>query len=90
MFNLPIPAFDPADPIHAALAREAKRAEALAANVEIKEGEHFTRSRKRIREALIAGGIAPVIEALVAELIGVSPAASLAVNQTEAEHDDAD
>ena len=90
VFNLPIPAFDPADPIHAALAREAKRAEALAANVELKEGEHFTRSRKRIREALIAGGIAPVIETLVAELIGVSPAASLAVNETEAEHDDAD
>ena len=90
IFNLPIPAFNPGDPQHIALAREARRAETLAAKVELKEGEHFTSSRKRIRAALIASGIAPVIEALVAELIGVAPAASVPTDQPDPEHDDAD
>lgn len=90
VFNLPIPQFDSANPLHAALAREAKRAETLAAKVELKDGEHFTRARKRIREALIANGVAINIEALVAELIGVAPAASIAIDEPEVEHDDAD
>jgi hypothetical protein len=88
VFNLPIPLFDPADPLHTSLSKAAARAEKLAALVEIKDGEHFTRTRKRIRQALIANGIAGKIEALVAELLGTAPAAI--VSADEPEHDDAD
>jgi hypothetical protein len=35
----------------------------------LKEGEHFTRARKRIRDALIANGIAARIESMVAKLL---------------------
>ena len=90
VFNLPIPLFDPASPLHTALAKAAARAEKLAALVELKDGEHFTRSRKRIREALIANGIAGKIELLVAELIGTAPAAILDDDAADGDHDDAD
>ncbi|MBL0924257.1 MAG: N-6 DNA methylase [Sphingomonadaceae bacterium] len=90
VFNLPIPLFNANDPLHADLAKAAAKAEKLAAKVELKEGEHFTRTRKRIRLALIENGIAAKIEALVAELIGVAPAATVAGDDHEAEEADAD
>lgn len=91
VFNLPIPTFNPSDPLHTGLAKAAARAEKLAATVEIKEGEHFTRTRKRIRAALIDHGIAGKIETMVAELIGVEPVAIVATDTDEAiEETDAD
>ncbi len=69
MFNLPIPLFDAADPLHAALAAAAGRAGRVAAEVPLKEGEHFTRVRRRIRDALAEDGVAAEIDALVAELL---------------------
>lgn len=78
VFNLPIPTFDPKLPLHADLAKAAARAETAAARVDLKDGEHFTRARKRIRQALIADGVAGRIEALVARLIGTAPAGSMA------------
>lgn len=51
--------------------------------MELKEGEHFTRTRRRIRQALIADGVAGRIEAMVAELIGGTPVATLASDQPE-------
>jgi hypothetical protein len=41
----------------------------LSAVVEIKEGEHFTRTRRRIRNALSADGIAGHIDKLVTEIL---------------------
>lgn len=90
VFNLPIPLFIASDPLHANLAKAAAKAEKLAAKVEIKEGEHFTRTRKRIRQALIADGVAGKIEAMVAELIGVAPAATTEGDESETDQDDAD
>ena len=58
--------------------------------VELKEGEHFTRTRKRIRQALIANGVALEIEALVAQLIGVTPVPIVLSDDDEPEDDDAD
>ena len=69
MFNLPIPLFDPKSTLHRDLAGAAERSEAVAARVEIKEGEYFTRTRRRIREALRADGVADHIDKLVARLL---------------------
>jgi len=88
IFNLPIPLFDAKLPLHAALAKAGSKAETVAARVELKENEHFTRTRKRIRQALIGDGVAPRIEALVAQLIGVTVPATPSV--TDEEVDDAD
>lgn len=88
IFNLPIPLYDSKNALHRDLAAAAERAETLAARVELKEGEHFTRTRRRIRRALIEQGLAGRIEAMVAELIGVAPAAS--VTATTEDGDDAD
>ena len=79
-----------ASPLHAKLAKAAARSEKLAANVELKEGEHFTRTRKRIRQALIANGVALEIEGLVAELIGIAPVPIVLSDDDEQEDDDAD
>ena len=78
IFNLPIPLYDAGQRLHRDLAAAAKRAGKVAAAVELKKGEHFTRTRARIRRALVADGVAGRIEAMVAELIGVAPAATLA------------
>lgn len=90
VFNLPIPLFDAANPLHNALAKGAAKAEKLAAKVELKEGEHFPRTRKRIRQALIANGVAAKIEELVAQLIGVAPAPIIISDNDDVEDDDAD
>jgi hypothetical protein len=69
VFNLPIPIFNPKEALHRRLAAAAERAETLAAQVELKDGEHFTRTRNRIRKALIENGIAGEIDKLVDKLI---------------------
>lgn len=90
VFNLPIPLFNATNPLHNALAKAAAKAEKLAAKVELKEGEHFPRTRKRIRQALIANGVAIEIETLVAQLIGVAPVPITISDDELVEDDDAD
>lgn len=90
IFNLPIPLFDAKLKLHRDLAAAAERAEARAATVPLKDGEHFTRTRKRIRETLIVEGIAGRIETLVAALIGAAPAAKLTIPVAGMEGDNAD
>lgn len=85
VFNLPIPFFDPKSGLHKRLSKAAARAEKAAAAVTLKDGEHFTRSRKRIRQALIADGVAGEIEALVAALIGVPEPVTLTSNGIDQE-----
>ncbi|MES2000824.1 MAG: N-6 DNA methylase [Pseudomonadota bacterium] len=70
MFNLPIPIFDPKQPLHRELAEAGAQAEAVAAEVELKEGEKFQRARKRVRDALAKDGIGGDIEKLVEKLLG--------------------
>lgn len=90
VFNLPIPIYDAKIELHRNLAAAAARAEQIAALVEVKEGEHFTRTRKRIRQALIENGVAGKIEAMVAALIGVAPPATLSAGSDDPKEDDAD
>lgn len=69
MLNLPIPLFDLKNPLHRELAAAGFAAEQIAALVEVKEGEHFTRTRKRIRETLTEEGTGDEIEKLVEKLL---------------------
>lgn len=70
LFNLPIPTFDPMAGLHGELAAAALHAEFVASRVEVKEGEYFVTTRKRIRHTLIDEGIAGDIEKLVEKLLG--------------------
>ena len=71
VFNLPIPRFDAANPLHGGITQAAKTAEAIATAVEVRENEHFTRARARIRAALAEHGIAVQLERLVGEVFRV-------------------
>lgn len=70
MLSLPIPAFNETDALHAELAEAAAHAERVAAAVELREGTHFVRARRMIREALTEDGVAARIDGLVADLLG--------------------
>lgn len=70
MFNLPIPLFQAANPLHSDLAAAGAEAERIAGLVEIPEGERFVAARQRVRRALIADGIGGEIEKLVEKLLG--------------------
>ena len=69
MFNLPIPRFNPSDPLHNAIAGTACEAEALAASVPLPENVKFQRARGLVRAALTEAGVAPKIDGLVAKLL---------------------
>jgi len=69
MFNLPIPRFDAAMPLHNDLAAAAGEAEKIAGAFELPEAVKFQRARKLIRDALTETGIAPHIDDLVARLL---------------------
>ena len=68
VFNLPIPRFDAGDALHCEIAQAAKTAEEIAKAVEVKEDEHFTRARARVRSALAEHGVATQLERLVGEV----------------------
>ncbi|MGH6820153.1 MAG: hypothetical protein ACREDU_04750, partial [Methylocella sp.] len=65
-----IPKFDNRKTLHLDLASAAEDAESIAAAVPLRSGEHFTRVRKRIRDALLEAGVAQRIDEMVAELLG--------------------
>ena len=69
VFNLPIPRFDAGNPLHGELAQAAKKAEEIANAVEVKEDEHFTRARARVRSALAEHGVAAQLEQLVGKVL---------------------
>jgi SAM-dependent methyltransferase len=69
IFSLPIQPFDAGNELHQRLASAAERAERVAAEVQLPEGEHFVRARQRIREALREDGVAAEIDRLVGELL---------------------
>ena len=68
VFNVPFPQFDASNPLHCELAQAAKMAEEIAGAVQVKEDEHFTRARSRVRSALAEHGIAAQLERLVGEV----------------------
>ena len=69
VFNLPIPRYDAGDALHRRLADAAATAAEVAGRVPEREGEYFTRTRKRIRAALAEHGVAARLEKLAVELL---------------------
>jgi hypothetical protein len=69
VWELPIPEFDRRQALHRELANAAAGAERVAAMVLLREGAHFMRQRRAIRDALAENGIAAVIDALVSRLL---------------------
>jgi len=69
MLSLPIPKFDPKVAVHRNLAAAARRAEAVAAQVPLKDGMHFIRARALIRKALAEDGVSGRIDKLVERLL---------------------
>ena len=69
MWTLPIAEFDPANPLHTALATAGHHAETIAAQVPLKQDVYFTTARRQIRTALAEDGVANETNQLVAELL---------------------
>jgi hypothetical protein len=72
MFTLPIPRFDPKQPLHEDLAAVGAAAEKIAAGLDIPDDLHFQTARRRVRDKLVKGGIAKQIDGLVGKLLGFS------------------
>jgi hypothetical protein len=70
VWELPVPEYDRRHALHRELADAAAEAERVAAIVPLREGAHFMRQRRAIRDALAEDGIAATIDALVARLLG--------------------
>ena len=70
MLSLTIPRYDATNDLHREIARAAEHAVQAAADVKLKEGTHFVRTRKLIREALKEDGLLLRIDELVATLLG--------------------
>lgn len=64
-----IPPFDPANPLHTALATAGRHAQTIAAQVPLKQAIHFTTARRQIRTALAEDGVAAEINKLVHDLL---------------------
>jgi hypothetical protein len=69
VWELPVPEYDRRQAVHRELAVAAAEAERIAAIVPLREGAHFMRQRRAIRDALTEDGIAATIDALVARLL---------------------
>jgi hypothetical protein len=71
ILSLPIPKFEPNNPLHKALAKAAAKAEAFASAVKLDDNMHFVKARQKIRAALAENGVAVEIDQLVAQLLGM-------------------
>ncbi len=69
VWTLPIPEYDAAEALHVDLATAALHAAEVAARVELPDAAHFTTRRRLIRDALVADGVAEMIERLVDALL---------------------
>lgn len=69
VWELPIPEFDRRQSLHCELADAAAEAERVAAVVLLREGAHFMRQRRTIRDALAENGLASQIDTLVIQLL---------------------
>lgn len=69
VWELRIPEYARAEPLHCELADAAVEAERVAARAALPEGAYFTRRRRIIRDSLIADGIAKKIDVLVSRLL---------------------
>jgi hypothetical protein len=69
VFATGFPAFDSADPRHAAIAKLAARAETVAAETELDDGWQFQRARRTIRESLASDSVAEDLDEAVDDLM---------------------
>jgi SAM-dependent methyltransferase len=69
VFELPIPRFDPRDPVHRDLVQLAREAERAAATVDLPPDVYFVRARRMIRHELQQKGLFQRLEDLVAKLV---------------------
>ncbi|MGA7868728.1 MAG: N-6 DNA methylase, partial [Stellaceae bacterium] len=69
VWELPIPEFDRRQALHRELADAAAEAERVAALVPLREGAHFMRQRRAIRDALAEHGVASKIDTLATKLL---------------------
>lgn len=70
VWQLPIPIFNPADPLHMELVALAEQAEQVAAGVEL-PNVRFEALRRRVREALADAGVAAALDNAVGRLLAV-------------------
>lgn len=75
VFQTPIPTFNPSASLHTELAALGRRAEVLAATVELDPAWGFQKVRGKIRTGLGDHGVAGEIDQAVAELFGIRPSA---------------
>jgi len=68
VWQMPIPLYDPTRPLHRDLVDLAERAEQVAAAVEL-SAQSFQALRRRIRQALVADGVATDLDAAVHALV---------------------
>ena len=69
VFNQPIPRFSSECALHRGISEAGASAEAVAKEVSMREGEHFTITRRRIRRALADHGIGQRLEELASEVL---------------------
>lgn len=69
VWQLPIPGFDPAIPLHARIAHLAGEAEAVVAGLTLPE-TRFEKQRRFVREHLAATDVGKAVEGAVSELLG--------------------
>jgi len=74
VFAIPFPIFDPAEALHAEIARAAAEAEDAAASVALPNGVGFQHARRLIRAALDDTGATERVETPVARLLDSAPA----------------
>jgi len=70
IWEVPIPTFNPQDPLHRRLAELGKSAENIAAGFDLDPELHFAASRRHIRELLEQHPEGQEINDIVFELIG--------------------
>ena len=69
IWYLPIPLYDESESQHVTLTQLGRRAEEVAAGVQLPENMGYVAARRRIRSALEADGVAGAIELVVAQLL---------------------
>jgi len=70
ILSLPIARYDATNGLHGEVVSAAQHALEVAAAVELREGTHFVKARRLIREALKRDGVLQRIDELVAALLG--------------------
>jgi hypothetical protein len=70
-FHLPIPQFNPKNPLHQQIAQAGREAELLAQKVNQPDATNYMRFRKSVRQALTKAGVSNKIDALVKDLLDI-------------------